>query len=31
MLLVGALGFDQGTARLLGFVRFRGTSSRRSG
>jgi ribose/xylose/arabinose/galactoside ABC-type transport system permease subunit len=31
MLLVGALAFDQGTAKMLGFVRFRGTSSRRSG
>ena len=30
-LLVGALAFDQGTAKLLGIVRFRGTSSRRSG
>jgi ribose transport system permease protein len=30
-LLVGALAFDQGTAKMLGIVRFRGASSRRSG
>ena len=30
-LLVGALAFDQGTAKMLGVARFRGTSSRRSG
>jgi ribose transport system permease protein len=30
-LLVGALAFDQGTAKMLGVVRFRGASSRRSG
>lgn len=30
-LLVGALAFDQGTARMLGVVRFRGAASRRSG
>jgi ribose transport system permease protein len=30
-LLVGALAFDKGTAKMLGVVRFRGTSSRRSG
>ena len=30
-LLVGALAFDRGTAKMLGIVRFRGASSRRSG
>jgi len=30
-LLVGALAFDQGTAKMLGNIRFRGASPRRSG
>lgn len=30
-LLVGALAFDRGTAKMLGIVRFRGASARRSG